>query len=111
VKLQLLDDLPWEEVSHNPAIKKRVFLRKGELPGLTQFAQARFGPGECAPSHAHADMVEVFFVSSGTLTAIIDGRPHTLPAGSSLTVEVGEAHELRNDGNEELILTYFGLRA
>ena len=111
MKLQHLSDLPWESVSHNPAIQKRVFHRHGEVSHLTQFAQARFAPGQSAPAHAHQDMVEVFFVSQGVATAVIDGNAHTLPAGSSLLVEVGEVHEIRNDGPDDLILPYFGLRA
>ena len=85
--------------------------RRSEIEHLTQFAQACFAPGQSAPAHAHQDMVEIFLVTSGTATAIVDGMPHTLPAGSSLFVEVGEEHELRNDGTEDLILTYFSLRA
>ena len=111
MKLQHLNDLPWESVSHNPEIQQRVFLRHGDVEHLTHFAQARFAPGQSAPAHSHQDMVEVFFVSAGVATAVVDGEIHTLPAGSSLLVEVGEEHELRNDGEEELILTYFSLRA
>lgn len=108
--VQHLGRLPWEEVSHNPAIKKRVILRSGQIDSLTQLAQARFAPGQSAPAHSHPDMVEVFLVTAGTATAMIDGKRLILPTGSCLVVEAGEHHELRNDGDHDLILTYFSIR-
>ncbi|GAA6623215.1 hypothetical protein NUACC26_090400 [Scytonema sp. NUACC26] len=61
-----LNDLPEEPVSHNPEIKKKVMLRLGDLPHLTNFSQSRFAPGQTSPAHAHYDMCEVFFVESGS---------------------------------------------
>ena len=100
---------PWSEVSHNPAIKKQVFLNNGEIPQITQFARSVFQSGQIAPAHTHQDMWEVFLVTSGTLTIIVDGKTHQLQAGASITLAPRETHELRNESNEELHLTYFGL--
>lgn len=110
MKRTALDSLEEEPVSHNPAIKKKVMLRLGELPHLTNFAQARFGPGQTAAAHAHSDMCEVFFVESGHGIIQIDGQSHTLSAGVCVAVEPGEVHEVCNTGQEELVLTYLGLR-
>lgn len=109
--LHQITDLPWEAVSHNPEIKKRVVLRNGDVDNLTHFAQAHFTPGQFAPSHSHPDMTEIFFVTSGTATAIVDGTKHVLTEGSCLVVQVGEEHEMRNDSDEDLLLTYFCVRA
>ena len=106
-----LHALPREQVSHNPEIVKRVMLRNGEIPNVTQFAQACFAPGQVAPAHAHADMSEVFFVESGEGTIEIDGRPHRLTPGACYAIPPGERHEVRNDGTVDLVLTYFGVRA
>lgn len=111
MKQVALNELPEESVSHNPAIKKKVMLRLGDLPHLTNFAQARFAPGQVAPAHSHRDMSEVFFVESGCGCITIDGQAYPLSPGVCIAVEVGESHEVRNTGHEELILTYFGLRA
>ncbi|MEM9088308.1 MAG: cupin domain-containing protein [Cyanobacteria bacterium P01_F01_bin.53] len=111
MKLTSLNELPVEAVSHNPAIKKQVMLRMGDLAHLTNFSQARFQPGQVAEAHTHADMNEVFFVESGTGKIVIDGEPHDLLPGVCIAVTVGESHEVSNTGNEELVLTYFGLRA
>ena len=109
MKLVRLDALPVEGVSHNSRITKRVMLRRGELPHLTQFAQSRLRPGEIASAHAHADMVEVFLVEAGEGTIIVDGVPHALSPGSCIAIEPGESHEITCMGNAELVLTYFGI--
>jgi quercetin dioxygenase-like cupin family protein len=105
-----LNELPEEPVSHNPEIKKKVMLRFGELPHLTNFSQARFAPGQSAPAHAHQDMCEVFFVESGAGVIHIDGQEYPLVPGNCVAVEPGEVHEVVNTGTTELVLTYFGLR-
>lgn len=105
-----LNDLPEESVSHNPAIKKKVMLRLGELPHLTNFSQARFAPGQVAAAHTHTDMCEVFFVEAGQGVICIDQQDYPLTVGACIAVEPGETHEVRNTGSEELVLTYFGLR-
>ena len=109
MKTRSLGAIPVEGVSHNPGIAKQVMLRNGELPHLTQFAQARFAPGQVAAAHAHADMYEVFFVESGVGRMTVDGRAHRLEAGRCVAVEPGEVHELENVGGTDLVVTYFGL--
>ena len=102
-------DLHWTEVSHNPDIKKQVLLANGEISNLTQFAHSIFKPGQIAPAHSHDDMTETFLVTSGTLTAEVDGSIYTLTAGSFITLQPGEIHELRNESTADLHLTYFGI--
>lgn len=104
-----LDTLPDQGVSHNSAIRKQVLLQSGDLPHLTQFAQAYFDPGEVAAAHAHADMHEVFLVKSGQGTMTVDGTAHALSVGVCIAVAPGETHEIRNKGADPLVLTYFGI--
>jgi quercetin dioxygenase-like cupin family protein len=104
-----LSQLPEQGVSHNPAIRKKVMFRAGELPHLTNLAQARFAPGQVAAAHAHQDMCEIFFVEAGEGNITINGIVHDLKPGTCIAVEVGEVHEVANTGGEELILTYLGL--
>ncbi|BAY37636.1 cupin 2 domain-containing protein [Nostoc sp. NIES-2111] len=105
-----LNDLPEEPVSHNPEIKKKVMLRFGDLPHLTNFSQASFAPGQTASAHAHQDMCEVFFVESGAGVIRINGQEYPLLPGNCVAIEAGETHEVINNGATELVLTYFGLR-
>lgn len=110
MKVTSLSTLPEQDVSHNPAIKKKVMLHMGELPHLTNFSQARFAPGQVASAHSHSDMCEVFFVESGEGAIWIDDVPYLLQSGTCVAVDAGEKHEVRNTGSTDLILTYFGLR-
>ncbi|AUT02910.1 cupin [Nostoc sp. CENA543] len=105
-----LSETPEEPVSHNPEIKKKVMLRFGDLPHLTNFSQARFAPGQKAAAHAHQDMCEVFFVEAGAGIIFINGQEYPLLPGNCVAVEPGEIHEVVNNGTNELVLTYFGLR-
>ena len=105
-----LSSLPAEGVSHNPEIKKRVMLRKGDLPHLTTFSQATFAPGQTTSLHNHDDMAEVFFVESGSGKIIVDGEQLDLAEGVCIAVEAGEMHQLSNDGDVPLEITYFGLK-
>ncbi len=98
-----------EGVSHDPAILKRVVLRAGEVPHLTQLARATFEPGQFAPAHHHPDMWEVFVCESGGGSIAIGERRISLSAGTCVLVEPGERHELRNDSDEVLVVTVIGL--
>ena len=111
MKLVHLAALPDESVSHERSIRKRVMLASGDVANVTQFAQSRFQPGQVAPAHAHRDMSEVFFVTAGEGTIVIDGASHRLTAGTCVAVHAGEQHEIRNDGDVDLVLTYFGVLA
>jgi len=109
MKIVSLTELPDQKVSHNPRISKRVMIAPGELGKLTNFSRAVFPAGEIAPAHRHADMGEVFFVLSGSGEMRIDGETFQLRPGVCVLVEPLEAHEIENTGDEELVITYFGV--
>jgi mannose-6-phosphate isomerase-like protein (cupin superfamily) len=106
-----LQELSSESVSHNPDILKKVILRKNDVPTLTNFAQAEFQPGQMAPGHRHADMYEIFFVTSGAGEIRINGTSYPLKPGICVTVEPGETHEVHNSSNAVLTLLYFGIQS
>lgn len=106
-----LDHLPEQPVSHDPAIKKRVLFKHGEIPNVTQFSQASFLPGQIAPTHAHADMYEVFLCVRGTGSIVIDGDTYDLNPGHFFLCEPGETHEIVNDGNDALEILQLGVLA
>ena len=110
MKIVTLTQLPEEGVSHDPGIKKRVMLRHGDLPHITNFSQATFAPGQTVTPHAHTDMAEVFFVETGEGIIWIDDKAHTLATGVCVAVDAGETHELKNTGDSPLVLTYFGVK-
>jgi mannose-6-phosphate isomerase-like protein (cupin superfamily) len=105
-----LRDLERQTVSHDPDIAKAVIIRPGEVANLTNFSQAWFQPGQIAGAHAHADMLEVFFVRSGNGVISVDGKSHVLEANTCVVVQPGETHEIRNSGEQVLELLYFGIQ-
>ena len=109
MKIMQLADLPAQEVRHNPAIKKKIMVGYHELGTITQFSQAVFPPGSCAPAHQHQDMAEVFFIESGTGRISIDGVDHKLEPGVCAVIDLHEDHEIENTGDENLVITFFGI--
>ena len=110
MKVTSWDALPLEAVSHNPCIRKQVMVRGGEMGSIVQLAQARFPVGAVAAGHVHDDLAELFLVQSGSGEIEIDGVVQVLEPGVGVLVEAGEWHELRNRGDEELVVIYFAVR-
>ncbi|MGB3917997.1 cupin domain-containing protein [Thiothrix litoralis] len=111
MKLTTLTQTPITTVSHNARIQKQALITYGEFPPLTNFSQATFPPGEIAHAHQHSDMLEVFFIQSGHAAMTVDGIEYDLPAGSCISIEPGETHELRNaSATEAMLVTYFGVQ-
>lgn len=111
MKVTSLARITGTAVSHNPAIRKHVLVGRDDIVGITNFSRAVFPVGECAPSHVHADMIEVFYIEQGLGEIDVDGLVVSLPSGSCITVEPGERHELRNAGDTEMVVIYFGVLA
>lgn len=109
MKIISLADVEEEAVTHNADIKKRVMLRRGQLPHLTNFSQARIASGQSVSAHRHTGMHEVFFVAAGEGRIRVDDEEYRLSVGSCVAVESGEAHEITGTGATELVLLYFGI--
>ena len=109
MKFRSLRDIEQQPISHNPSILKQMLIGWDEQMPVTQFARAVFPPGESVPEHHHKDMIEVFFVESGTATAVVNGKQFDLRPGDCLTVEPGEDHALTSTGEAEFIVLYFGV--
>ncbi len=110
MKITSLKTIPEVETSHNKDIKKRVMISKGAMPLVTQIAQVVFKPGQIAEKHIHDDMFETFYIERGEGIVAIDDTNVALEKGMCVTVEPGEAHELKNTGKEELVVLVFGLK-
>ncbi len=104
-----IDELPEKGVSHNDRIRKREILSNGELGPITNYARAVFPPGEKAGSHLHNDMAEVFTVESGCGEIRINDVAYVFSSGTAVVVEPGDVHEIINTGNDDLVVTYFGV--
>lgn len=95
-KLRSINSASEQPVSHNPAAKKQVWFRKGELSPFTQIARVVVPPGEVLTAHAHADMHELFIMLEGTACMTVDEELHTLTTGDAIAITPGETHKLSN---------------
>lgn len=107
MKIGSLEKITEEDTSHKDGTKKRVMIRNGEVPHITQFAQAKFPNGTTAEKHSHPDMYEIFLVEDGEGQINVNGENYPLKKGSYVIVEPGETHEII--GHRELVLTYLGV--
>jgi mannose-6-phosphate isomerase-like protein (cupin superfamily) len=89
---------------------KRKHLRFGEGFRVaignrrSQAAAMVLAPGDCegGPRNRHRGADQWLYVLSGTGTAIVNGKPYGLRAGSLLLIERGDLHEIRNTGRTPL---------
>ncbi|MCP4848391.1 MAG: cupin domain-containing protein [Verrucomicrobiaceae bacterium] len=110
MKLINRSQIPDTGVSHDPMIRKKVLIKKGRIPKLTNFSQSTIKPGQCCPPHQHPDMWEVYLVESGIGMMILNGEEIPVSQGDCLIVDPGEDHSMRNPSSkEDLLLTYFGI--
>jgi quercetin dioxygenase-like cupin family protein len=70
----------------------------------------RYPPGARGKRHADRVQEEVFVVLDGTLTVDLGEPPerHVLERGSVVVVQPGTILQLRNAGDEELVLYIYG---
>lgn len=70
----------------------------------SQAAEMVLPPGavEGDSENRHRGSDQWLYVLSGTGTAIVNGKRHTLRRGSLLLIERGETHEIRNTGRQPM---------
>jgi quercetin dioxygenase-like cupin family protein len=107
MKLFSLNEIPYEPVSHDPGLKKKV-LAKGILPFVSQISHIILQPGTIVSEHSHSDYFEVFYCIRGTVVFSIKGESASIQKGHLLIVEPGEPHAI--DVIEETELLYFHTR-
>jgi mannose-6-phosphate isomerase-like protein (cupin superfamily) len=96
-------------VSHNPDIKKKVFLANGFIPNITTFGQATFTPGQSVDIHAHETMYEVFYILEGKASFVINGEEVIAEKDSCVVIEPKEPHSQSNPFNENVTWVYYGV--
>jgi quercetin dioxygenase-like cupin family protein len=94
--LRRFEDVADEPVSHNPRVRKHVWLRNGESENITQVSRATFPPGVSCEAHSHDDMWELFLVDFGEVTFLINGEKMVLTAGDAVLIEPREVHVVKN---------------
>jgi mannose-6-phosphate isomerase-like protein (cupin superfamily) len=105
MKLFSLDETPYEPVSHDPGLKKKV-LTRGTLPHVKHISQIILQPGDSASEHIHTDDIEVFYCIRGNAEFLIKEKYISIRKGNLLFIEPGEFHSIPKI-KEETELLYF----
>jgi mannose-6-phosphate isomerase-like protein (cupin superfamily) len=105
MKLFSLEESPYEPVSHDPKLKKRVLTRDIH-PHIKHISHIILQPGDNASEHIHTDTFEVFYCIRGNAKFLIKGEHISIKKGNLLFVEPGEVHSIP-EIKEETELLYF----
>ncbi|MFZ3571924.1 helix-turn-helix domain-containing protein [Streptomyces sp. BH097] len=88
---------------HTEAGSYNRLLAGTESEGPLEMWDWRLVPGEGSDSDPHPQgTVELVHVTAGELTLVVDGAPHAVPTGASVSFEASTAHSYRNDGTEDV---------
>lgn len=96
-------------VTHDPDIKKKVLISKGEIHKLMMFGSATFKPGQKVTPHSHETMTEVFYIQKGKALFTVNGEDHILEKGHCIKIEAKELHSQENPFKEPVEWLYFGI--
>ncbi|MFD5030972.1 helix-turn-helix domain-containing protein [Streptomyces sp. NPDC058220] len=91
-----------------PAGSRTTLLVGAEARGPVELWSWTLMPGDASSSDPHpAGTTELLHVTAGELTLVVDGEPHSVPAGASAAFEANVPHTYRNDGagTVELIMS------
>lgn len=109
MKIVSLENLEEVITSHKVG-KKKIMIKNGDVPHITQFSQVRLTPGEIVEEHAHPDMYEIFLTQEGEAIMNINGKEYKVTPGVCLTVEPGEKHETKVTGDKNLVQLIIGVQ-
>lgn len=104
-----LEDLPFEPVSHDPALRKRVIVHENILPRIRGVSHIVLPPGSRASEHSHPDGYEIFYCVRGNVLFSVEGDGVPFSSSQCLIVEPGETHALEALAESELV--YFFLKS
>ncbi|MEV4972440.1 helix-turn-helix domain-containing protein [Streptomyces scopuliridis] len=91
-----------------PAGSRSTLLAGTEARGPLELWEWILRPGEASTSDPHPPgTTELLHVTAGELTLVVDGEPHSVPAGASAAFEANVPHAYRNEGADtvEMFLT------
>ncbi len=98
-------DVPFEEVA--PGWKRRIMINEEKGPaGACMVGEVILDPGASLKMHNHK-IEEVFFITEGTGTVVIDGDTSTAEEGSAVLLPAGSKHTMINKSQKPLRFSFF----
>lgn len=105
MKIFSLQETPYERVSHDPQLKKRVMARN-ITPCVRHVSHIVLKPGDKVSEHRHEKEFEVMYCIRGLAYFIVNGKKVSIRQGDLISVEPGDLHAIV-DIPEETELLYF----
>ena len=107
MKLIKNNELTKVPVSHHTELIKEIILNNGEIPGLLQFARAKFKSGDEIEEHNHKSMYEIFYLIQGAIKIKNGEVEEIVSSGDTIVFSPGQSHSIKFINDTELI--YFNL--
>jgi len=105
MKLFSLNTTPFEPVSHDPELKKKVLTRDA-FPYVRHISHVILPSGSSMSEHSHSDDSEVFYCIRGNAVFSVNRKSIPVKKGHLLIIEPGELHSITKI-IEETELLYF----
>ncbi len=105
MKLFSLDEIPFEPISHDPQLKKKV-LARDPVSNVNRISHVVLPLGSSVSEHSHAAIAEIFFCIRGKSTFSVEGKSFSVRKGHLIIIEPGELHSITGV-MEETELLYF----
>jgi mannose-6-phosphate isomerase-like protein (cupin superfamily) len=93
MKIFSLEETPYEPVSHDTRLKKKV-LAKNILPHVSTVSHIILQPGNSVSEHTHHEFFEVFYCIRGAVVLSVKGERVSIKDGDLLFVEPHEPHAI-----------------
>ena len=82
---------------------------QGKIDSSMMFFHMAVEPGAYAGYHRHEGNEEILYIVSGKAENFQDGERCTLEPGDAILVKSGQAHAIKNIGDEDLVVLGFGV--
>lgn len=83
------------------AVTLRFLTTRHESDGATHEMRATYEAGSPSPpAHLHPRQTETFHVEEGALRFVVEGIEQVVGSGSSIVIEPGQTHTVRNDDDD-----------
>ena len=98
-------EVQFEEVA--PGWKRRIMINEERGPaGACMMGEVILDPGAGLKMHGHK-IEEVFFITEGTGTVVIDGEATTVEQGGAILLPAGSKHTMLNKSQKPLRFAFF----
>jgi len=94
----------FEPPLHTKSLAKNLITPENSEATNCSLRLFRMEPGGTAEPHSHKKVEHIFYMISGQLLIICDGKKYVLNSGDAIHIPPGVQHSAKNTANEPAIL-------